>query len=107
MSGYRCAGWHATPGIRRKVSSDDWSRFRIRPSNTPISRMRGIAPLVARNLSAGLIATLEDVFDREGVSGLIQDVQQRPFIGRGLAVTVAANVAMPALHAVVAASRRA
>ena len=87
-------------GIRRKVSSDDWSRFRIRPSNTPISRMRGIAPLVARSLRAGLIATLEDVFDREGVAGLIQDVQQRPFIGRGLAVTVAANVAMPALHAV-------
>ena len=87
-------------GIRGSVSPSEWSRFRVRPSNAPVSRMKGITPLLARSVGDGLVDTLVAVFDREGVSGLIRDVENRPFIGRGLAVTVVANVIVPALHAV-------
>ena len=87
-------------GIRSSVSPNAWSRFRIRPSNAPVTRMRGIAPLIAGSADAGLVNVLDAVFVRNGVPGLIREVDNRPHIGRGLAVTVVANVIMPALHAV-------
>ena len=86
-------------GIRSHVSPSAWSRFRVRPNNTPVSRIHGVAPLIVRSLSAGLISTLENVFDRDEAPGLIREVERRPFIGRGLAVTAVANVVLPALHA--------
>ncbi len=86
-------------GIRSQVSSSAWSRFRVRPNNSPVPRIRGISPLIERSLRAGLVATLESVFGREGAPGLILEVENRPLIGRGLAVTVVVNVALPALHA--------
>ena len=85
--------------VRRQGSAEAWSRFRVRPNNTPVSRVRGVAPLIGRSVRAGLIGTLESVLERAGVPGLIRDIQQRPHIGRGLAITVVANVVLPALHA--------
>lgn len=89
-----------TIGVRGSVSPTDWSRFRVRPSNAPVSRIRGIAPVLARSVKGGLVGNLVAVFDKYGVAGLIREVENRPFIGRGLAVTVVANVIVPALHAV-------
>ena len=86
-------------GIRRQVSSDAWSRFRVRPTNSPVARIRGVAPLIGRSLGAGLIENLDAAFDREEALGLIRELERRPHIGRGLAVTVVANVVLPALHA--------
>ena len=85
-------------GVKQQVSPGAWSRFRVRPNNSPVSRIRGVAPLIATSLHTGLIGTLASVFDREGVAGLIREVERRPLIGRGLAVTVVANVMLPALH---------
>jgi len=87
-------------GVRSVLSPGDWSRFRVRPSNAPISRVKGIAPFLAKSIGDGLVETLESVFDRESILGLVRDVENRPYIGRGLAVTVVANVLVPALHAV-------
>ncbi len=87
-------------GGTARVGPREWSRFRIRPSNTPVSRIRGISPLVAASAKFGLVNSLEAVFERDGVPGLIREVENRPYIGRGLAVTVAANVIVPALHAI-------
>lgn len=87
-------------GVRRQVSPRAWSRFRVRPSNAPLTRVRGVAPLLAASVRAGLVRTLENVFEQERVSGLISTVERRPFIGHGLAVTVVSNVILPALHAV-------
>ncbi len=87
-------------GVRASVSRHSWSRFRVRPTNSPVSRMKGIAPFMAKCLRDGLVDTLEGVFDREGVTGLIGGIEFRPYIGRGLAVTVVANVIVSALHAV-------
>ena len=86
-------------GIRRQVSSDAWSRFRVRPSNSPVARIRGVAPLIGRSLGAGLIENLDAAFHREEALGLIRELERPPHIGRGLAITVVANVALPALHA--------
>lgn len=86
-------------GVGGSVSPSEWSRFRVRPTNAPVSRMRGIAPLIARSVRGGLADSLEAVFDQEGVPGLIRQVEHSPYIGRGLAVTVVANVVAPALHA--------
>ena len=87
-------------GIRGSVSPSDWSRFRVRPSNSPVSRARGISPFLARSLRDGLVNTLEFVLVRQGIPGLVRDLEHRPYIGRGLAVTVVANVIVPALHAI-------
>lgn len=87
-------------GVRGRVSASAWSRFRVRPSNSPVSRIRGIAPFIARSVHGGLVKVLQSEFDLNGVPGLIREVEQRPFIGRGLAVTVVANVILPALHAI-------
>ena len=83
----------------RRLARDEWSGFRVRPNNVPAKRIRGIAPLLARHLRTGLLRGLEVTFDREGTPGLIGEVEHRPFIGAGLALTVAANVALPVLHA--------
>ena len=87
-------------GVRRQVSPRAWSRFRVRPSNAPLTRIRGVAPLLAASVRVGLVRTLESIFEHERVSGLIRTVERRPLIGHGLAVTVVANVILPALHAV-------
>ena len=86
-------------GVRSCLSPSSWNRFRVRPTNAPSSRLRGIAPLIARSTGAGLVSALKAVFEREGVRGLILEVENRPYIGRGFAVTVVANVVVPALHA--------
>ena len=86
-------------GVRSGVSTKSWSRFRVRPSNSPMSRMRGIAPFLSRSHSSGLGNTLRALFDQEGVPGLIRAIECQPFIGRGFAITVVANIIVPALHA--------
>ena len=86
-------------GVRSCFSPSSWNRFRVRPTNAPASRLRGIAPLIARSTGAGLVSALKAVFELEGVRGLIREVESRPYIGRGFAVTVVANVVVPALHA--------
>ncbi len=86
-------------GVKSCLSPKSWNRFRVRPTNAPVSRLKGITPLIAQGTRDGLINSLEAVFEREGVRGLIREVESRPYIGRGLAVTVVANVIVPALHA--------
>ena len=85
--------------VKGQVSPKAWSKFRVRPTNSPASRIRGISPLISRSMRGGLIRTLEGVFERKETSGLIREIVYRPLIGRGLAITVIANVVLPALHA--------
>ena len=65
-------------GVRSVLSPGDWSRFRVRPSNAPVSRIKGIAPFLAKSIRDGLVETLESVFGRESILGLVRDVENRP-----------------------------
>ena len=85
--------------VRRVVPERAWSNFRVRPVNSPTTRIRGIAPFLARHMNTGVVRGSESLFCRGGVTALIADIENRPFIGRGLAVTTVANVLLPALHA--------
>ena len=86
-------------GVRQRVRPEEWSGFRVRPSAAPLSRMRGAASLVADHLRPGLLRGLLSVLDSDGAGGLIRAALKPPFIGRGFAVTLVANVVLPALHA--------
>ena len=88
-----------TLGVRKRLSQQDWSGFRVRPGNAPVSRMRGGAALVAATLRPGLANALRLSFVSDGSRGLIQIVQRRPSIGQGLARTIVSNVFLPALYA--------
>ena len=99
-------------GAGRNLPVDAWSRFRVRPTNAPIARMRGIAPLIAGKLKRGLLRGFEETFEATvetgGARGLVREVQNKPNIGLGLARATVANVVLPSLHAAAAgeAARR-
>ena len=86
-------------GVRRHLSTGDWSGFRVRPTNSPQTRIRGVARLIVNQLGTGLLRTMLSEHDRGGAAALAQEVRQRPFIGRGLAITVVASAVLPVLHA--------
>lgn len=86
-------------GTGRNLPADAWSRFRVRPTNAPLARMRGVAPLIAGNLKLGLLRGFEDTFERDGARGLLREVENKPNIGTGMARATVANVVLPALHA--------
>ena len=90
-------------GRGRNLPASEWSRFRVRPTNAPIARIRGIAPLIAGSLKQGLLRgfseTFEATYETGGVRGLIREVENKPGVGRGLALVVVSNVALPALRA--------
>ena len=91
-------------GRGRNLSASEWSRFRVRPAGAPLARMRGIAPLIARNLKSGLLRgfseTFEATYETGGVRGLMREVENKPSIGRGLALVTVSNVVLPALRSI-------
>ena len=86
-------------GVRRRLRSEDWSMFRVRPVNSPLRRMRGMSHIVVGCGSDGLLTHMRSAFDQSGVRALVEEVNVRPFIGRGLSRTVVANAMLPALYA--------
>ena len=86
-------------GVRRRLRSEDWSMFRVRPVNSPLRRMRGMAHIVVGCRREGLLSDMRAAFDRSGVRGLVDAIRVRPFIGEGLSRTVVVNAVLPALHA--------
>ena len=86
-------------GAGRNLPTEAWSRFRVRPTNAPLARMRGIAPLIGRKLMRGLLRGFEETFERDGARGLLREVENKPNIGTGMARATVANVVLPALHA--------
>ena len=87
-------------GARRRLSAGDWSMFRVRPSASPVNRMRSAAHIVVGGLREGLSERMSGVFERGGAKGLVKAVSDAPHIGRGFALTVASNVLLPCLYAI-------
>ena len=90
-------------GGGRSLPASGWSRFRVRPAGAPLARMRGIAPLIAGKLKPGLLRgfgeTFEATYETRGVRDLLREIENKPSIGRGLALVTVANVVLPALYA--------
>ena len=79
-------------GARRGLSAEDWSMFRVRPSASPVNRMRAMASIVADSRDEGLSERMRGAFERGGAKGLVKAVSNAPHIGRGFALTVVSNV---------------
>ncbi len=86
-------------GVRRRLSARDWSMFRVRPSNSPVSRMRSMASIVVRGLRDGLAASQLAEFERGGAKALAEATRDVPGLGRGFALTMVSNVVLPCLYA--------
>ena len=86
-------------GVGRQVGADEWSMFRVRPSGSPVNRMRGMADIVVRHLEDGLAEGMRSEFERDGATGVIKSLSAGEGVGRQLALTVASNVVLPALCA--------
>ena len=86
-------------GVRRQVRADEWSMFRVRPSGSPVNRMRGMADIVVRHLEDGLAEGMRSEFERGGAAGVLEGLSSGAGFGRQLALTVASNIVMPALCA--------
>ena len=93
-------------GVRRTVSPGEWSRFRVRPGNSPQTRIRGIAPVIASHLGTGILRGMLSAHHRGGHAALTRQLVQAPSIGQGLARTVAASAVLPVLHAWSGLARR-
>ena len=87
-------------GARPRLSKRDWSMFRVRPSASPVNRMRAMAFIVASGLGEGLSERMRAMFERGGANGLVRVVADAPHIGRGFALVVVSNVLLPCLYAV-------
>ena len=74
--------------------------FRVRPSGSPVNRMRGMADIVVRHLEDGLAEGMRSEFERGGAAGVVKSLSAREGVGRQLALTVASNVVLPALCAI-------
>ena len=61
-------------GVRRRLRPEDWSMFRVRPVNSPLRRMRGMAHIVGRCRREGLLSDMRSAFDRSGARGLVDAV---------------------------------
>ena len=86
-------------GVRRQISADEWSMFRVRPSGSPVNRMRGMTDIVVRHLEDGLSEGMRSEFERGGAAGVVKSLSAGEGVGRQLALTVASNVVLPALCA--------
>ena len=86
-------------GVKRRVRPDAWSRFRIRPNASPISRLRGGAELIADNLRRGVVRGMLSELESGGIRALLAAVRRPPTIGRGFALTMATNAILPPLRA--------
>ena len=86
-------------GVRRRLRPEDWSMFRVRPVNSPLRRIRGMAHIVVGCRRGGLLSEMHTAFDRSGARGLVDTISASPFIGEGLSRTVVTNAVLPALHA--------
>ncbi len=88
-------------GARRHLSAPDWSMFRVRPSASPVNRMRAMASiLTAGGLDEGLSERMRVALERGGAKGLVKAVSDAPGIGRGFALVIASNVLLPCLYAI-------
>ena len=65
-------------GVRREVRADEWSMFRVRPSGSPVNRMRGMADIVVRHLEDGLAEGM-----RFGVRARRSGERREVAVGRG------------------------
>lgn len=87
-------------GARRRMSKRDWSMFRVRPSASPVSRMRAMAYILASCLSEGLAEYMRGELERGGAKALVKAVSDAPGVGRGFALTVVSNALLPCLYAI-------
>ena len=88
-------------GVRRHLSTRDWSMFRVRPYNSPVNRMRAMACIVVRGLCDGLAESMWTEFERGGADALVKAVSVGPHMGRGFALTARLEhrLAVPVCHA--------
>ena len=84
---------------RPRLSARDWRMFRVRPSASPVNRMRAMAFILAAGLGESLSGRMQAVFERGGANGLVRAVSDAPHIGRGFALVIASNVLLPCLYA--------
>ena len=81
-----------------------WRLFRVRPSNHPRQRIRGVAGLMARYCRAGLIQGLAELVIQGSKASLekgliVEDASGGPaFIGTSRAADMAVNMVLPFLH---------
>ena len=96
--------WTAVVG-RPAMDRSAWKTAGVRPGNHPFRRLEGLAVLLDRHLAAGLTASLTQQVD-EGAAGLVaslavgdQGGSDTALIGRGRALEMVVNVALPVLDA--------
>jgi len=77
----------------------DWHLFRVRPSNHPCRRIIGMAHILVDCLDDGVADTFAAVLSQDGVKALTARLERRPYIGRGRALDMLVNIALPFLHA--------
>lgn len=87
-------------GVRRRLSAGDWSMFRVRPSASPVNRMRAMGYILAGGLNVGIAERMRGELERGGAKGLVRAVSDAPGIGRGFALTVVSNALLPCLYAI-------
>ncbi len=90
----------STLGARRRLSADDWSMFRVRPSASPVNRMRAMAYILADSMDEGLSERARALLERGGAKALVKTVSDAPHIGRGFALVITSNVLLPCLCAI-------
>ena len=81
------------------LSKRDWHLFRVRPSNHPCRRIIGMAHILVDCLDDGVADTFAAVLSQDGVKALAARLEQRPYIGKGRALDMLVNIALPFLHA--------
>ena len=94
-------------GLRRAMSSEEWRLFRVRPSNHPVTRIRGAAVLLARFRDDGPVQGLRNAASggpAELTKALTVKSAGEPeglpaCIGTGRARELAVNAVLPLCHA--------
>ena len=91
------------PGLRRAMSYEEWRLFRVRPSNHPVTRIRGAAVLLARFRDDGPVQWLRNAASG-GPAELTKALTVKPegltaCIGTGRARELAVNAVLPFCHA--------
>jgi len=66
----------------RKLRFEEWTLFRVRPNNHPAQRIFGFARVLARSTVVGLTAVFKKAILQQNVSGVIEALEERPYIGR-------------------------
>ena len=89
----------------RPMSPNDWTHFRVRPTNHPVRRILGAARILDRYLDSGLARGLQSDTDGGDAALLAQRLAAPPYVGDSRARDVVVNVALPFLHAYAGAAR--